>query len=121
MQDENTDNVCKLDLENIYGEFHEPPARINVVMLRHLYELPFFAASADDEGEEVVDVQTWHELCIVARRLGIPSLTTKALEQLDMYFEKKLVVDEKIGLLRDRSSITWFVRNVQLETKELLY
>jgi hypothetical protein len=83
-------------------------------MLRHLYGLPLFAASEDGEEDGVIDVWTWHELCIVALRLGISALPKQALEQLEVHFEKKMSIDEKTGLLHDKASIAWFVQNVQL-------
>jgi hypothetical protein len=36
LHDENTDNVCRVDLENIYGEY-EPSTKINVAILCYLY------------------------------------------------------------------------------------
>jgi hypothetical protein len=112
LHDENTDNVCRVDLENVYGEY-EPSAKINVAMLCYLYGLPLFAAS-EDEPQQVVDVWTWHEICIVARKLGIAGLATQALEQLEMYFEQQTLVDEKTGLLHNKANVEWFIREVQL-------
>lgn len=110
VQDEDTDNICRVDMENLYGGY-EPPARINVAVLRYLYGLPLFAAH-DDEPVEAVDVWTWHELCIVAHKLGVVGLPTHALAQLEMYFENKMEVDAKTGLLLDKTKIDWFMREV---------
>jgi hypothetical protein len=86
-------------------------------MFRHLYGLPLFPASEDGEDEPLVDVQTWHHLCNVARRLEISDLPKQALEQLELYFEINMSIDENTGLLRDKTSIAWFVRNVELVYK----
>jgi hypothetical protein len=93
--------------------YNESPASINVAMLRHLYGLSLFAPSEDGENEPVVDVQTWHHLCIVAHELGMPDLTKQACEELEAHFEEHMQFDEQTGLLRDKASIAWFVGSVE--------
>lgn len=72
-----------------------------------------FPATTTDEPEQVVDVWTWHELCIVAGKLKIVGLAAYALVELEAYFEKKMKVDEKTGLLKDKANIDWFLKNVE--------
>lgn len=81
-------------------------------MLRYLYGLPLFPAATTDEPEQVVNVWTWHELCIVAGKLDIVGLAAYALVELEAYFEKKMEVDEKTDLLKDKANVDWFLKNV---------
>lgn len=83
-------------------------------VLRYLYGMPLFADPLDDEPEKLVDVWSWHELCIVAQKLEIVGLAAHALAELEAYFEEKMQVDEKTGLLKDKAKADWFVQNVKL-------
>lgn len=85
-----------------------------MAVLRYLYGPPFFADPLDEEPEKLVDVWTWHELCIVAQQLKIVSLAAHALVELEAYFEEKMQIDDKTGLLRDKAKADWFGQNVKL-------
>ena len=111
--DENTGGVCRVDLETLYRGY-EPTHRINVAVLRYLYGLPLFVAPTDDEPKKLVDVWTWHELCIVAQKLEIVGLAAHALVELEAHFEEKMKVYDKTGLLQDKANLDWFVQNVKL-------
>ena len=53
-----------------------------MAVLRYLYGMPLFADPLDDEPEKLVDVWSWHELCIVAQKLEIVGLAAHALAEL---------------------------------------
>ena len=82
--------------------------------LPYLHGLPLFAAPIDDEPEKPVDVWTWHELCIVAQKLEIVGLAAHALVELEAHFKGKTKVDDKTGLLKDKTNVDRFVQNVKL-------
>jgi hypothetical protein len=65
----------------------------------------------------LVPTSAWHHLCNVARMLEISDLPKQALEQLELYFETNMPIDENTGLLREKSSIIWFFVHVELVYK----
>jgi hypothetical protein len=111
VQDENTDNVCKVHLEELYGGY-DIPREATVAVLRFLYGLTLFATT-EGRPDGVVDPKTWYGLILAADSLGMPALRTHVVHELEAYV-KGLLVDESTGHLRNEASITKFVQAVQV-------